>query len=172
MNKALVALSLLAAAFPTAVFSHSQDFMRDTIVSRLKNSRDFTLKVADAMPASDYDFKLTKPQMSFAQQMAHIGESMDYFLSVFSGEKPNPAKPTSMSKADVMAYVKAQYDKAIESVSKLTPEQIENSYKAGEGGTSSGLTTLIAMLEHAAHHRASAEMYLRAKGITPPSYMD
>jgi uncharacterized damage-inducible protein DinB len=170
MRKTLVVLTLFAAAFPTAVFA-SQDFVRDTIVSRLKNSRDFTLKVADAMPASDYDFKLTKPQMSFAEQMAHIGESMDYFLSVFTGEKPNPAKPSSMSKADVMAYVKAQYDKAIESVSKLTPEQIEKSYKGGEGSMS-GLTTLIAMLEHAAHHRASAEMYLRAKGIKPPSYMD
>jgi uncharacterized damage-inducible protein DinB len=172
MKKALAVLTLFTAAFPTAVFSQSHDFIRDTIVSRLKNSRDFTLKVADAMPASDYDFKLTKPQMSFAQQMAHIGESMDYFMSVFSGEKPHPAKPTSMSKTDVMAYVKAQYDKAIESASKLTSEQIEKNYKGGEGGSMNGLADLIAMLEHAAHHRASAEMYLRAKGITPPSYMD
>ncbi len=172
MKKGSVALTLLAAVvFAPAVFAQSTDFMRDTIVSRLKNSRDFTLKVADAMPAADYDFKLTKPQMSFAEQMAHIGESLDYFLSVFSGEKPNPPKPTSMSKTDVMAYVKSQYDKAIESVSKLTPEQMEKSYK-GEGGAMNGLTTLIAMLEHAAHHRASAEMYLRAKGIKPPSYMD
>jgi uncharacterized damage-inducible protein DinB len=172
MKKASVVLTLLAAAFPIAAFSQSQDFIKNTIVSRLKNSRDFTLKVADAMPTSDYDFKLTKPQMSFAEQMAHIGESMDYFMAAFSGEKPNPPKPTSMSKTDVMAYVKAQYDKAIESASKLTPEQIEKSYKGGEGGSMNGLADLIAMLEHAAHHRASAEMYLRAKGITPPSYMD
>jgi len=36
----------------------------------------------------------------------------------------------------------------------------------------SGYGLLIALLEHNAHHRASAEMYLRAKGITPPEYMD
>jgi uncharacterized damage-inducible protein DinB len=26
------------------------------------------------------------------------------------------------------------------------------------------------MLDHSTNHRASAEMYLRAKGITPPKY--
>ncbi len=28
----------------------------------------------------------------------------------------------------------------------------------------------MGMLDHSTHHRASAEMYLRAKGIKPPEY--
>jgi hypothetical protein len=32
------------------------------------------------------------------------------------------------------------------------------------------LELLLAMLDHCTHHRASAEMYLRAKGITPTEY--
>ena len=90
-------------------------------MKHLKTSRDFTLKVAEAMPASDYDFKLTKPQMSFAEQLIHLSQGLSYFTAPFVGEKPNPPKPASMSKADVIGFVKAQFDKAIEDVSKLTP---------------------------------------------------
>ena len=125
--------------------------------------------MAEAMPASDYDFKLTPPQMSFGEQMAHLASGFTYFLSSFEGQKPNPAKPVSNSKEDVIAFVKAQYDKAIDQVSKLTPDQISKTYKSEEG-TMTGLDLLLGMLDHTTHHRASAEMYLRAKGITPPEY--
>ena len=33
-----------------------------------------------------------------------------------------------------------------------------------------GLDMLLGVLDHTTHHRASAEMYLRAKGITPAEY--
>jgi len=33
-----------------------------------------------------------------------------------------------------------------------------------------GLELLMFLLDHTTHHRASAEMYLRAKGITPTEY--
>lgn len=170
MKRAFVAATLLAVSLAAPMLAQG-DYVKSTIISRLKNSRDFTVKVAEAMPASDYSFKLTKEQMSFAEQMAHIGESFGYFLSTFSGEKPSSSKPSSMDKEAVISFVKTSYDKAIDGVSKLSPAQIEKTYTTSEGKTD-GLTTLIAMLEHAAHHRASAEMYLRAKGIKPPSYMD
>jgi len=170
MRKALLAIAVLTTSLATPLLAQ-QDFMKSTIVSRLKNSRDFTLKVADEMPDSDYAFKLTKEQMSFAQQMAHIGESFSYFLATLTGQKPEETKPATMGKADVIKFVRSSYDKAIGDVEKLSPAQLEKTYQTPEGKTD-GLTTLIAMLEHAAHHRACAEMYLRAKGIKPPSYMD
>ncbi len=74
-----------------------------------------------------------------------------------------------MSKADVIAFVKAQYDKSIDEVSKLTPDQLSKTYKSEEGSMT-GLELLLGMLDHTTHHRASAEMYLRAKGIKPPEY--
>jgi uncharacterized damage-inducible protein DinB len=147
----------------------AQDDVKTDILKHLRTSRDFTVKVAEAMPASSYDFKLTPPQMSFAQQLVHLAQGMTYFLSPFSGEKPNPPKPPSMSKDDVIDYVKSAFDKAIETVTGLTPEQLSKTYKSSEG-TSTGVGLLLGMLDHNTHHRASAEMYLRAKGITPPEY--
>lgn len=156
---------LALAAIPAA----AQTPFQEAVVKHLTTSRDFTLKVAQAMPAEDYGFKLTPPQMSFAGQMIHLSQGLTYFLSQFSGEKPNPGKPKTESKDDVIAFVRQSFDDAIATVSKLTPEQIDKTYKS-EAGTGSGMDLLFGILDHTTHHRASAEMYLRAKGITPPEY--
>jgi uncharacterized damage-inducible protein DinB len=157
----------LMAAFATPVFAQSN--VPAAVLKHLRTSRDFTLKVAGQMPESTYDFKLTPPQMSFGEQMVHLTQGLDEYIAPFSGEKPNPAKPASMSKKDVMAFVRTSFDKVIEKVSKLTPAQLSKSYTSDEG-TMSGLELLMGMLDHTTHHRASAEMYLRAKGITPVEY--
>jgi uncharacterized damage-inducible protein DinB len=164
MHKLSLFLALTAAA---ALPIHSQEVCKAAFEKQLKNSRDFTLKVAEAMPDADYSFKLTPAQMSFAEQMVHLSRSLTYFLSPFKGEKPNPPKPASMNKSDVVAFMRSQFDQAVATVSGLTADQLSKTYK-----DNSGYGLLIAMLEHNAHHRASAEMYLRAKGITPPQYMD
>jgi uncharacterized damage-inducible protein DinB len=158
-----------AAALPVHVLA--QDVCKDAIQKQLKNSRDFTLKVAEAMPDADYGYKLTPAQMSFAEQIVHLSQGLTYFLSAFKGEKPNPPKPASKNKSDVIAFARTAFDQAISAVSALTPPQISKEYSGG-GSSMTGAQMLIAMLEHNAHHRASAEMYLRAKGIKPPDYMD
>ena len=121
------------------------------------------------MPESAYNFKLTSPQMSFAEQLVHLSQAFDEYLSPLAGQKPNPAKPASMSKKDVISFVRQSFDSAIEKVSKFTPAQLSKTYNSDEG-TMSGLELLMGMLDHTTHHRASAEMYLRAKGITPVEY--
>jgi len=162
---ATLVLTLAAVTMP--VFA--QGDVKAIVLKHLKTSRDFSLKVADQMPESSYDFKLTPPQMSFAGQMVHLSESLSVFIAPFSGQQPKPTKPASMSKKDVIAFMTKSFDDAIAQVSKLTPEQISKTYQSEEG-TMTGLELLMAMLDHNTHHRASAEMYLRAKGITPAEY--
>jgi uncharacterized damage-inducible protein DinB len=161
-----VSFMVLAAA---ATPAFAQMDVKAVILKHLQTSRDFTLKVADQMPAATYDFKLTPPQMSFAEQMVHLARSFDEFLSPLTGEAASAGKPASMSKKDVMAFVGKSFDDAIAKVSKLTPAQIAKTYNSGEG-PGSGLDMLLELLDHTTHHRASAEMYLRAKGITPAEY--
>jgi uncharacterized damage-inducible protein DinB len=106
--------------------------------------------------------------MSFAEQMAHLADDQAGLLAPLSGQKPTSSKPASMSKKDVMAFVKQAYDQSIATISKLTPEQIARTYPSA--GSMTGLELLMFVLDHSTHHRASAEMYLRAKGITPAEY--
>jgi uncharacterized damage-inducible protein DinB len=147
----------------------AQADVKAVVLKHLKTSRDFTLKVAAQMPEADYGFKLTPPQMSFAQQMTHLSEEQAGFLAPFTNAQGSPAKPASMNKKDVIAFVGQSFDRSIETVSKLTPDQISKTYNSGEG-TMTGLELLMFLMDHTTHHRASAEMYLRAKGITPTDY--
>lgn len=168
---AKVVLPLALAAVFCLSLNAQDDPCKTTVLKHLKTSEDFTVKVAEAMPTSDYDFKLTKPQMSFGEQMVHLASGLSYFTSPFTQMKPGTAKPKSMSKEDIVAFIKQSYEAAIQQVSQLTSEQLSKTYKSEEG-TDSGFDLLLGMLDHSTHHRASAEMYLRAKGITPPPYED
>lgn len=156
----------LPAAFAAPVFGQNEVQL---VLKHLKTSRAFTVKVADQMPDADYAFKLTSPQMSFAEQIVHFTQSLDENIAPFSGQKPNPAKPASMSKRDVMAFVGKSFDDVIAKVSKLMPAQLSKTY-ASEEGNMTGLELLMSMLDHTTHHRASAEVYVRAGGITPLEY--
>jgi len=160
----LTAALLLVSAVP----AFSQDVKAD-ILKHLKVSKEFTLKVAEAMPADAYEFKLTPPQMSFGGQITHLSQGLDFFMSPFLGQKPGDAKPASPSKADVIAFVKASFDRAIERVEAVKAKQLSETFQTEEG-PHTGMDLLLGMLDHTTHHRASAEMYLRAKGITPPEY--
>ena len=143
--------------------------VKAAVLKHLKTSRDFTLKVAGQMPEADYGFKLTPPQMSFGEQMVHIAQDQAFILGPLSNGQPNPGKPASMDKKDVIAFLQKSFDSTIDKVSKLTPDQLSKTYSGGEG-TMTGLEILIFVMDHTTHHRASAEMYLRAKGITPAEY--
>jgi len=164
---ALAATVALVAAMATPAFA--QGDYKAAALKHLKTSRDFTLKVAEQMPGVDYAFRLTPPQMSFAEQLVHLAQSLDGYIAPFSGQKPSTAKPASISKKDVTAFVRKCFDDAIDKVSKLTPAQLAKTYDSEEGKLT-GVELLMAMLDHTTHHRASAEMYLRAKGITPVEY--
>ena len=171
MRNLCLTLILVAAALPVcAQGSADADSLKSIFVKHLQTSEDFTVKVAEAMPEESYSFKLTPGQMSFGGQLTHLSQALGYFLSAFTGEKSNSGKPASESKADVMAYMKSSFEKAISQVSQLTPEQIHKTYKFGGKDSTIGIDLLLGMLDHTTNHRASAEMYLRAKGVTPPKY--
>ena len=164
MPRSLLTLTIAGACLLFASAPARAQFdLKAVVVKHLTTSRDFTLKVAEQMPEADYGFKLTPPQMSFGEQMAHLASDQANLLAPFTNAKPAPpSKPASMSKKDV--------DQSIALVSKLTPAQIERGYPGFGPTPMTGLELLMFVLDHSTHHRASAEMYLRAKGITPAEY--
>jgi len=161
--------STLACIALASLPAFAQADIKAAFVKHLKTSRDFTLKVADQMPDADYGFKLTAPQMSFAEQITHLAQEQAGLLAPLSAGQPDSGKPASMNKKDVLAYVRQSFDRSIDTVSKLTPGQLSKTYNSGEGSMT-GVELLMFLMDHTTHHRASAEMYLRAKGITPAEY--
>ena len=143
--------------------------LKAMVLKHLKTSEDFTLKVAEAMPEADYEFKLTPDQMTFGGQITHLTQAVLHYLAPLSTEKSAASKPASTKKADVIAFVRTSFEGAEADVSKLTMDDMSKTYKMGKNSMS-GMELILGMFVHTAHHRSAAEMYLRAKGITPPSY--
>jgi uncharacterized damage-inducible protein DinB len=166
LTTSLVCLSTLAAsaAGPTSGPGLAR------YVKHLQTSRDFTIQVAEQMPDAEFSFKLTPPQMSFAEQLVHIGSSNLYFYSTLAGEKKPPfGKPESATKADVIDYLTRSFNHCIDVLQKLSEAQLDKTYSM-EDSQMSGWEVVMLSLNHTTHHRAQCEMYLRVKGITPTEY--
>jgi uncharacterized damage-inducible protein DinB len=126
------------------------------------------MKAADRMPAEYYDFKPVPDIRSFGQLLAHIVEAQMGFCSAVKGE-PRPASPASKtSKADLVVALKASFalcDSAFDSMNDASAKQM---LKAGSGQRSKLGTLLYATL-HDNEEYGYLAMYLRLKGLVPPS---
>src|SRR6516165_5020811 len=123
----------IALALVSASTAFAQADAKAAVLKHLKTSREFTLKVADQMPEATYDFKLTPPQMSFAEQMVHLSQAQDIFLAPIFGDKVNPGRPASNSKKDVIEFMRKSFDRSVERLSKITPDQLSKTYTGEDG---------------------------------------
>jgi uncharacterized damage-inducible protein DinB len=140
-------------------------------------SKQFTIDVADAMPAEFYGFKPNPDEMTFGEQMLHIAVSNVYRFQQITGmEPPFPvdlSKPLNPDKANVLKVLGQSFDYVIEALPRITPEQLQRTWhiRSWKGRNDpDGRAMILNMFVHTAHHRAQCEVYLRAKGIKPPDY--
>ena len=149
--------------------------MKD-FVENWKTTKEFTLAVAQAMPADQYGFKATPEEMSFAALMFHIAGANAFRFAQVTGAKNPLETPGQMAKEDAkriaIEYMTKSFDFCIDQLGRATPEQLGRMYKVDWVGRpeASGRMVLMNMFVHTAHHRAQAEVYLRLKGIKPPDY--
>jgi len=163
----LLTASVIAPAFGQELAASGD--LKAMVLKHLKTSEEFTVKVAEAMPEANYDFKLTPDQMTFGGQFTHLSQAVLHYLGPLSNEKPAAEKPASAKKADVITFIKSSFQTAEANVSQLAPDDMSKTFKMGNRQMS-GMELILGMFVHTAHHRSAAEMYLRAKGITPPPY--
>jgi len=140
-----------------------------SMAAHWKKSKEYTLAIAEQMPAADYGFKPNPEEMSFGEQMAHIAGADGYFLSVLSGGKPPAGKPANFEKATVIALLNTSFDYAIHAVENATPAQLAKTYKTPDGEMT-GTEIVYFGLDHTTHHRGQCVVYLRVKGIKPADY--
>jgi uncharacterized damage-inducible protein DinB len=172
----LVALLTMATSVIAQTKANSvlemPEFVRDWQISK-----QFTLDVANAMPAELYSFKPSPEEMTFGEQMIHIAESNVFRFNQITGigapSPLDPAKPPGSDKQNVLKLLDQSFDYVIDVLPKITPEQLQRTWHipSWKGRNDpDGRAMIVNMFVHTAHHRAQCEVYLRAKGIKPPDY--
>ncbi len=134
-----------------------------------ESSKALSLAVAEAMPAEAYSFKATDAEMSFGEQMNHIAMANGNYCAAALGTTNPIAKPADASKATAIQNITASYDFCTAGLSKLDDKGLQETLKRGNT-TVTKFELFWGGFTHAAHHRGQAEVYLRLKGIAPPSY--
>jgi uncharacterized damage-inducible protein DinB len=127
-----------------------------------------SVAVAQAMPADQYGFRPHPESMDFGQLMSHIATTNYQFCAGLKDAAP-PALPSPTDKDAVVKFLSDSFDYCSAVIPNLTEEQLSKAHDSPDGHLP-GREILLAMYIHVAHHRGQAEIYLRDKGIAPPSY--
>jgi uncharacterized damage-inducible protein DinB len=175
MKKHLL-LALLAVAIPAS----GQATQKDVLLKHWKTTGEFTLAVANAMPADGYTFRATPEEMSFGELIAHIAAADRNACANASG-LPAPTLPAKIEawtkdtvKIDVDKETAVQFaTNTFAFCNKAIAEMPAARMDTVVGPPNRNLTGgewLWSYFTHTAHHRGQAEVYLRLKGIKPPAY--
>jgi len=142
--------------------------------------RDNLMKMAQKMPAENYTFKPAAGIESFGQRMAHIAGAN---LSICEGirnsdrqmRRPEGARPNPASKDEMLALLKqaaTACDAVFDSLSDTAALEKISSRLGGPfppEATRTKLSTLYNMIRHSNEMYGYMCVYLRLKGIVPPS---
>jgi uncharacterized damage-inducible protein DinB len=145
----------------------------DDLVTDWKISKQYTLAVAERMPAGLYDFKPNPTEMTFGEQLVHIAAVNYYWLSRLTETKNQFTRPQPTDKDSILQLLDKSFDYVIDLLPNITQQQLDK-IVTNVGWASrnevNGRGILLNLLVHTAHHRAQCEVYMRVKNIAPPRY--
>lgn len=125
--------------------------------------------VAEAMPTEEYDFRPDPPSMTFGDQMTHIAIT-NYGYCAGLNDTAAPARRQPAGKDAVVQYLRDSFAYCAAVIPGLNEQQLEAVHSSPDGRLR-GREIILAFYVHVAHHRGQAEVYLRDKGIKPPSFI-
>jgi len=170
MSRAVVALCFVLSFSP--VFANANPVPENAAGEYSKHFGalgKLSVAVAQAMPVEQYGFRPHPDSMNFGELMVHIAATNYLFCAGLKDSDP-PALSSPTEKDAVVKFLSDSFDYCAAVIPNLTDEQLNKTHNSPDGKLL-GREILLALYVHVAHHRGQAEIYLRDKGIRPPSYM-
>ncbi|MGD1947515.1 MAG: DinB family protein [Croceivirga sp.] len=137
-------------------------------------AKEHCLEVAEAMPEKLYTYRPTEVSMSFAEQMVHIGYTIELLTKRYvqgMEVKPNAPDASKMTKTEILQLVKDGFDYTIGVIQSIEQKQLEETcVMYHSGNTVSRAFAFFYVQDHLTNHRAKANLYLRLNNIDPPKY--
>jgi len=145
----------------------SADVKRD-----YKSVRDYFIRAAEKMPEADYGFRPSPDVRSFAQQVAHVADDQYNLCAPAKGEIRKAAytdiEDRLSKKKDLVPALKEAFaycDGAYDALTDASGAEIVKSNKGGR----TRFSMLNWNLWHTWEHYGNVVVYLRMKGLVPPS---
>jgi uncharacterized damage-inducible protein DinB len=130
------------------------------------------LEAAEKMPEADYAFKPTPEVRPFGQLVAHVALSQFATCASLKGDTAAPHKDekeeTARGKSELVALFKESTAYCDPVLTALKDEDMPVLTKSGQNQAAKGLF-LIGTVSHGNEMYGTMAVYLRLKGIVPPS---
>jgi len=134
------------------------------------------IKMSERMPEASYSFKPTPEIQTFLQRVAHIADANMRTCSALQDHQRSVSAGLKTTKADVIAALKQSFETCDEVFNALTDATAVQMVR-GEigspptpaGQTRTRLSQLWNVVRHSNEMYGYMSVYLRLKGIVPPS---
>jgi hypothetical protein len=128
------------------------------------------LKAADKMPAEDYTYKPTPDIRTFARVVNHVTEAQFHICGGANHTDPAGLKvpPETADKAAIVEALKASFAECDKAYAGLTEANMGEVITAGPF-TRSRLGLMWGNVSHDNEQYATLALYMRLKGLVPPS---
>ena len=127
------------------------------------------LKSADKMPAESFSYKPEPDIRTFARVVNHITEAQLHSCGAVNGAKDLPKVPTETAdKAAIVEALKASFAECDKAFASLTDANLTEMFAVGPMKRSR-IGLIWGTVSHDNEQYATLALYLRLKGIAPPS---
>jgi uncharacterized damage-inducible protein DinB len=157
----------------TATAQTTDKLFLEAANTKMRHSKEYTLKVARLMPEEKFTYRPTTGEMTFGEQLIHISSNLGWLSSAYlhGGENPvTSAAKKTVKKEEVIQIVNNTYDYAIGALEKFSMGQLKDSVSFFAGPMNK-LQIINLINDHQTHHRGQLLVYLRLNGIKPPDYV-
>jgi len=164
---------LFVFAMNTTTAQKIDSLFMDAAITKLQNSKEYTLKVATGMPEEKYGFKPVPEEMSFGEQLLHISANLNWLTSSYitSSKSPVAKAATPVQKKDeIIQVLNKTYEYAIGALKSFEAAHLSDTVSFF-AGPKTKLQIINLISDHQTHHRAQLIVYLRLNGIKPPDYV-
>jgi len=126
------------------------------------------LKMAEKMPDDAYSFKATPDVKTFSQNLAHVADAQMGACSAVNGAPKSAGAASKTTKADLVAALKDSIAECDKAFGGLTDANATEMIKTRRGEMSK-LGALVGNTVHINEMYGYMAVYMRLKGIVPPS---
>jgi hypothetical protein len=167
-RKFAIVLAFAATAFIVAQAQPPAPSAAATLKGAYTRIKTNFVKAAEKMPEENYGFKPVDALETFGGRVAHIADPQLTTCSALTGERKTGAAKSKTAKADLVAAIKESFDACDKAFDALTDANAMELIAAGRG-QQPRISVLYGLVVHANEVYGAMGVYMRLKGIVPPS---
>jgi DinB superfamily len=176
MKRFAVIMVVLAGLFASPTIARAQTSQSpaqsptnaDAIRQMYNTVKNNLLKAADKMPDDGYAFQPTPDERAFGGWIAHVADAQTGGCSRALGTPKTPSAGSKTTKADLVAALKDSFETCDAAYAALTDANANDPIQSFRGPTPR-LAALAGNVAHDNECYGAIAVYLRLKGIVPPS---